>query len=272
MPRFTIYLLTGFLASLLLYALIQGFPTSQAAKDPAAQIKEAEAAYKAGEASTTVAERNQAFNRALTLYTNLEQQFHPDLGNGKLFYNIANSYYQLSDYPQAVYYYYRAAALAPLDSKIQHNLQRALEKLNLSYSAPSSLSGESFSLSILLSLPQRLMLLFWTIILLFCLISLFIWRPMRGLKIAIWALAAVALYFLLNVGYARFLAPQEGVLVKATSLYRDAGLQYAKTSSEPLPAGMKVQIIHVHESGKWLKIMSPTGSLGFLPSESIRLL
>ena len=110
------------------------------------------------------------------------------------------------------------------------------------------------------------------IAILFGLASLYIWRRSTWLKPAIAAVAAIALFLLGSLFYTRFIAPQQAVLVKSSVLYRDAGEQYAKVSAEPLPAGLKVEVITVREKGDWLKILSPDGSLGYVESDSIRLL
>ena len=73
---------------------------------------------------------------------------------------MANSYYQLDETPLAVYYYYRAKALAPRDSAIAFNLSQALHKLNINQPESSPLSGNLFALASFLSLPERLELFF----------------------------------------------------------------------------------------------------------------
>lgn len=270
MHRALIYFFSGLLASFILYVILQGLPTSLPPADPSKTLKEAEAAYKQGEEAQTVDERKVAFNRALTLYTNLEQQFHPTLGNGRLYFNLANTYYQLEEYPFAIYEYYRSLALAPRDENSLQNLSQALKKLKLTPQNTST--SQLFSLSSFLSLPQRLSLFFWTFVALFALLSLFIWTRKPALKPLIVVAALASLFLLCSLGYSRYFAKQEAVLVHSSTLYRDAGLQYDKITQEPIPAGTKVEVITIVPSGQWLNILTPEGTLGYVPSDAIKLL
>lgn len=266
-----LYLLSGFLASLVLYVLIQSLP-NQFLGNPQQLLEEAGQFYQLGETATTVSERKEAFNSALSRYLDLEKKYKPHYGNGKLYYNIANSYYQLDELPLAIYYYYQAFKLAPRDVQTQHNLSQALQKLHLNQMPPELLSGQTLTLGTILSLPQRLCLFFWTVVVFFLLASLSIWRPFSWLKLALALVGIVALFLLGTLVYNRFISVQEGVLVQASSLYRDAGTQYAKASNEPLPAGLKVEVVSIRNDGSWIKILSPDGALGYVSSEAIKLL
>lgn len=270
MERVFIYLLSGFVAATALFLLIQGLPSGPLPDDPASMLHQAEHFYRSGETAQTADERKKAFNQALELYSDLEQKYQPEFGNGKLYYNIANTYFQLDDLPLSIYYYNRALALSPRDPAILRNLARAQQKLNLTVAPPAPLSWKA--LASYLALPERLNLFFWTIFLLFVLTSLFIWRRSPWIKPLIGIAAAVSLVMLISLFYSRYIAPQEGVLVKPSVLYRDAGTQYAKVNPEPLQAGLKVEVVSVRESGAWLKILSPDGSLGYVPGEAIKLL
>lgn len=272
MERVFIYILSGFVAAVILYVLIQGLPSSPILTDPQTLLREADSFYKTGETAKTVDERQMAFNHSLTLYTNLEKTYHPDYGSGNLYYNIANTYFQLNEIPLAIYYYHRAAGLAPRDPAIQYNLALALQKLHLTVELPNPLSLKTLTLASIFSLPQRLNLFFWTIVACFVLASLYIWRRFTWLKPLIGLFIVLVFLQLCMLFYTRYLASQEGVLVQPTTLYRDAGLQYAKVTSEPLQAGLKVEVISIQETGAWLKILSPDGSLGYVPSDAIKLL
>jgi hypothetical protein len=80
------------------------------------------------------------------------------------------------------------------------------------------------------------------------------------------------LLFLMSLLYSRYVEALEGVLVKSTFLYRDKGKEYAKVLDHPSSTGLKVQILDVQANGTWLKILTPDGTLGYVPAESIRLI
>lgn len=74
------------------------------------------------------------FNQALTLYKKEDK-------SGELYYNLGNTYYQLGQYPWAIFYYYRALSLRPGDIRIENNLKVTQEKLEIPLDIPSSFFG-----------------------------------------------------------------------------------------------------------------------------------
>jgi len=273
MTRFTAILILGIIIAAIVYFITNGLPVHVPEKDPSSLLKEAFTSYSAGEKGTTVAERKNDFNAALNIYKQLDKEYSPNYGNGRLYYNIANTYFQLGEYPWAILYYNRALALMPRNEKVQHNLAIALGKLNLP-SAPETNKTfrHLFFLHYDLSLPERLQGFFISGLILLLFISMFIWWRKSWIKYVIFLSGIVCLLFLLSVGYTRYLEPVKGVLVKAASLYRDAGTQYAKVIPKPLPAGEKVEVLESREDGHWLKILSPNGEVGYVPMDAIRLI
>lgn len=236
-----------------------------------AQLKEAEASYHAGELATTIASRKEAFNKTLELYLTMEEHYEPRFGSGKLYFNIGDTYFQLEEYAWAELYYLRAKALMPRNGKVDGNLSIARNKLSLPNDSISSAFANVFFFHYYLSLSERLQLLFLFILaaLFFCSISL--WANLRGIKTCITISFFLMAIMLLSVGYTRYISPVEAVLVEASDLYRDAGTEYAKVGERPLPGGTVVQVLEVRPDGKWFKILSPKGDLGYAPQETIRL-
>lgn len=239
-------------------------------------IQEAYKSYVDGEKAETIAQREEHFNRALTLYTALEKKFQPRFGNGKLYYNIANNYFQLGEYSTAVLYYYRALKLSPQDERVIRNLSIAQEKLeikpNLTPNENHSFSRQLFFFLPTFSLPQHLQLFFFIGVILFLIISLWIWQRENWLK-------KLAIFFgffwiiqLLSLGFVYYFSPIEAVVITSTSIYRDAGEQYAKASDKPILSGTKVTVIEILQEGKWLKIVTPNDKVGYVPNQAIRLI
>lgn len=251
-------ILIVFLLSLL-YFLIQNLPEEK--------LQDAYKSYASAEKAGTVAQRKEDFNHALSLYTDLEKDYAPEYGNGRLYYNIANTYYQLENYPQAIFYYYRALGLAPNDSKIQQNLNLTLQQLKL-----PAFQQEFSYFTWNIPLPQRLQLFFVGAILLLVFLSIYIWFKgswMKNLSI-LFGICATILF--LSVMYSRYLSPIEGVIMRSTTLYRDAGTQYAKVSETPVLSGSKVIVLDILEEGRWLKIKTPHGDFGYIRQEFIKIL
>lgn len=234
------------------------------------RLKEAEDSYYAAEQAKTVANRQEGFNRALKFYKELEAEYQPEFGTGKLYFNLANSYYQLEEYPWAILYYYKASALMPREVKVAQNLKSALNKLSLSNESKQNVFDQIFFFHHYLSLPERLQLFF-----LFALVALFfaswkIWLKKRWINFILFVSLLFASLMLLSVSYTRYLTPLEGVIVRSTNLYRDAGVQYAKATDQPIPSGTKVEVKDVLlRNGKWLKIATPEGQFGYVPNDSI---
>ncbi|MGA8165062.1 MAG: hypothetical protein WB791_08585 [Waddliaceae bacterium] len=241
-------------------------------KNPEYQLKEAYREYVKGEKAGTAGERRAAFNRALSLYTDLEREPPPAFGNGKLYYNIANSYFQLGQYPWAVYYYYRALALMPRNDKVVHNLSVALNKLDLRAGEEQLIFSRIFPFHHYLSLPERLQVFFGLGLLTLVLGSLYLWSRRSWLRKTAILTAVLTGVMLLSLGYSHYIAPIEGVIIRSTALYRDAGEQYAKVRDAPILSGSRVEVLDVLREGRWLKVMTEKGDLGYIPHDSIRIL
>jgi|694.fasta_scaffold05433_6 tetratricopeptide (TPR) repeat protein len=269
------YVFGGFILALAMYFLAYGFPAWPQKRAPSLEeIKQAESDYSAGENAKTIFERKQAFNKALRAFQQLEQHYQPDYGNGQLYYDLGNTYYQLGEYSLAVYYYERALALEPGSSDALNNLNQALNKLGLnpSQADQGSLFHSVFFFHYFFSLPQRLTLFFAFTLLTFFLLSFGIWYGWRWISFPIALTGAASLLFLGSALYSRYLAPVQGVVIQGTTLYRDAGEEYAKVTDKPLSPGIKVEILDYRQEGKWLKILTPEGTLGYIKQDAVRIL
>ena len=234
------------------------------------ELKHADDSYYAGEQAKEIAARQRNFNLALKYYKSLEATYDPAFGSGKLYFNIANTYYQLREYPWAVLYYYKAMALMPRDNKAERNLKIALDKLSLKEQVDKSVFDRVFFLYHYLSLPERLQLFFVFAFLTFVFASILIWLRSRWIKTLLILCVIMAGIMLISIGYTRYLSPLEGVIVTSTNIYRDAGTQYAKVTEQPIPSGTKVEVKEIiPRNGKWLKILTPDGEFGYIPNNAI---
>lgn len=236
------------------------------------ELNNAYKSYQKGENASTLGERIDAFNESLAIYKSLEAKYAPTYGNGKLYYNIGNSYFQLSEYPLAALYYMRALNLMPRDEKVKINLEITNNKLDVKRVISDSIFDKTFFFHHSLSLPERLQTLFVLSCALFILGSFFIWKPFFGLKILTGVTVFCFILLLGSVFYSQYIAPSYGVILKANQLYQDAGIQYRKVLDQPILPGTKVTVLEVFQNGKWIKIATPDGSVGFIPSESMQII
>lgn len=232
-------------------------------------IKDAASRYAKGENATTVFQRQQEFNQALQLYLDLETRFDPRSSNGKLYYNIGNTFYQLGEYPFAILYYTRAMALNN-DARIQENLRTAREKAEVEAPKTSASLSSTFSLENWLSFPSRIQLFSITALLGLLLLSLTIWRPQATLRLVSFLFMAVSAFFLLTVLIELFFSPQEAVLVSSENLRKGASPEFASVMEEPIRAGSIVEVVGQEHQGAWLKVIYNGDKIGFIPVKSVR--
>lgn len=233
--------------------------------------EQANAAYLAGEQATTLAERERNFNLAFHHYLTLEERAHPDQGSGRLYFALANSAYQVGAYPWAVLYGERALRLRPYDSAIQANLEKSKQALGLPPSPPPSIWQLFFFWHRKIPLPIRLQLVFVLSLVLFAVLSLAIWLEQANLTRTIFWVSVAWALMLGSVAYTRYVEPLEAVTIQAAVLYRDAGSR-VPVMAAPLLPGSKVHVLQVIDEGKWLKVLTLGGSVGYLPSDVVQIL
>lgn len=249
------------------YLTVAGFSTATE------KLENANRYYLTGIEAKTIAERQDAFNASLSIYQSLNKEYAPISGNGRLYYNIANNYFQLGQYPSALLYYERAKSLMPRDEKIQINLNATKEKLGV-----QNERKEDFFLSKLFffqnrfSIPEQLQILFVLIFSIFFLCSLFIWLKPPFFK-SIIVLGIILMGFtLINLFYAQFVLPVSAISLKSSYLFMDAGNQYSKVINDPLPPGSKLNVLQVIRGGRWIKVETHDGIIGYVPGDSAEII
>ncbi|MBA3815138.1 MAG: hypothetical protein H0X29_01180 [Parachlamydiaceae bacterium] len=237
------------------------------------RLADADNSYRRGEEAKTISDRKVAFNESLQIYQELEKEYHPNFGSGRLYYNIGNTYFQLEEYPWAIFNYLRAQKLMPRNEKVISNLGIAQEKLSIEKTNNKSTAfSKVFFFYTYLSLPERLQVFFLFSLLAFVLTSAVLWFSNSWLKRAMWISLLLLGISVLSLAYSQYFEPVRAVLVQASDLYRDGGTEYAKVGEAPLEAGTEVEVISSLPNGKWLKIVTPKGDPGFVPGETIRIL
>jgi len=233
------------------------------------RLEQAANFYQKGEKATTIIERSQAFNQALDLYLQLDRGHHPRHGNGALYYNIGNTYFQLGEYPRAILYYHRAQALQPRNHQIARNLDVVNQKLELQKGSQTNGLGNFFVFNSLLSIPERIQIFFGLCVLFFGFLIVNTWWPYSQLRIGAIVCGIALSLVSLSLIYTYYFSPIKAIIVRPVEMRRDAGLQYAKVDGKLLSAGMEVEVLSTTSSGDWLKIVTPKGELGFVPQSTI---
>lgn len=239
-------------------------------ENPSAQLHEAQSSYLEAERTKDVAMRKEGFNRSLEKFLALEAKYSPTFGNGKLYFDIGNNFFQLEEYPHALLYYYRAELLRPRDSKVEAHLHLTEKKLGLTPLDKKSAFDWLFFFHTDYSLPERLSHLSVAVLLALIFYSGYMWTKSKVLYTFAIALLSFALLFFASVAYSYLFPNVEGIVIQSGALYRDAGTQYAKVQPEPLLPGTKVRLLNTTMGGKWIKIQTAEGTIGYLPQESLR--
>lgn len=222
------------------------------------------ASYLKGEKSKTVAERRESFNDSLALYSDLESAIpSPD---GRLYLNIGNCFFQLEEYGWAIYYYNMAINLMPREARIRKNLEIAQQKAGLKVEDKTAFFSSQVSIKEKESLFKTSFLI-WVI-----LMSLFIWKRSRNVQRIAFAIGGIVTIWGLTLAYSYAFPEVKGVFVRPAKLHRDAGEQYALVKEELLPQGEKVHVIDVMTDGKWLKVSTSDGTMGFVSHSAIRIM
>lgn len=231
------------------------------------QLNEAYASYMEGMNADTVNEQQEAYNRSLKLYSQLEDQ----PGDGKLFYNMGNVYYELGEYGWAIYYYRMAQQRLPRNDAIRHQLTHALIKQGLPPPIEQPIVKNVLYWQYKLSQPERIQLFLALLGITFICASLYVWNHLESLKIALGLFATCSAIVLGSILYAQYFSPIEVVVVEGYGLYHSPSDESAVVSAEPLIPGTSLRVHDMVDNGSWLQVYLPTGQIGFLPSEAVRV-
>lgn len=251
----------NFLCLLFLFSSLDAFESANI-------VVEANSRYKQGMASTTLLERKQAFNQALTLYLEIEQIHSP---SAHLYAAIADTFYHLEAYPWSILYNYRALKLRPGNELIKKHLFISQAKLGISevYEKPffDFLSFEPY-----FSLKQKLRLFFYLCLATFAVASFLIWHPIKFIRSICYTFFLLSAVLFISLIYSYYFAPIEGILISPTGLYSQPGFNQPQLDQGPLVKGLKVQVLGTTNQGHWLKISANQGMPGFISSNSVRII
>lgn len=224
--------------------------------------------YTQGERASTPEERKKCFNEALTLY--LQQD--SDQPSAELCFNIANTYYQLSEYGYAILYYYKALKINPRFDEARSNLQIALQKVGKPGDTYNFAQNYLLFLHYKLSHNEKAIIVLFMLFFAFAFLSVNLWLPQTVLKklatVALW----IAVAFTISIVWSDYFTHPEAVVVRPVALRRDAGDEYAPVVGTPLLTGTKVVVLSVDSDGNWLKVRSDNDEEGYISKEYARII
>jgi hypothetical protein len=229
------------------------------------------------EANKNLELANKAYNdglydSALVLYQEIAEN---GLESAFLYYNMGNAYFKNNSLPSAILYYEKARKLAPNDEDILYNLGIAntmivdkIEKVpELFYKEWWNYFYNMFDANTWASIS----LVFWIVLLFF--VGMFILTQSRTLKkLSFYA----GLIFLFLTIATLGLSSQKYYFTKEQ---KEAIIFTPTITAKSSPTQNAVDLFVVHEGTKirvldevqdWVKIRIPDGSIGWLPSNSIK--
>jgi len=208
-------------------------------------------------------------NDSLFLLHSLEASFNPEFGSGKLYYDMANSLFQLHDWPFALLYYLKAEKLLPKDA-VQDNLSKTYQAVELEQpKAKGRLSRFLHLFS--LPLPRILQGIGIAAFLSFLALLLFIFWPRKKLLIFSLLPLLFALPLLVSAFYIKYISPLQAILVQGSFLYTHAKTGAPQVSDHFLPLGSRVQVLTVKGEGRFLQVFTENKEVGFIPAQAARI-
>lgn len=210
-------------------------------------------AYQKGIVAPTLAEREKDINQALAFLTESPQ------GGGEYDYNIGNSYYLLEEYPWALYYYLRAQKELPRDQEIKNNIKKTAEQLQIPF--------ESYPTPKFFSHSEEMWIAQGLIGITFLLFLLFIW--LGRFKKTATVLFGLTSFYILFIVFQFYLTPDRAVLVQAAFLIKDPKNLNERVFLDPLPPGTLLEMIGKSDEGEWIKVVQPSGIVGYVSSEKL---
>lgn len=234
-----------------------------------------EAAVATGQHGTT--EAQSLYHSALAGFESLVDG---GVRNGRLFYNLANTYLRLGDVGRAILNYKRALKLMPGDAQIQRNLDFARKRCEVRIRKPatSAMVETLFFWHFSTSTAARCRIalaaycLFW----LLALGSLFLPRRIPALSwlkvttaVLAFAVGASAIWDI------RPSARREGVLISEDIIVRKGNGEYYDPQFEkPLPAGVEFEMLEQRQDvdGRdWYRIQLSDGKDGWIRADQADL-
>jgi len=261
--------LMGWLTVLVAILALGGRVASAESMDRTQVFQEASRFFQEASRAQDQTQSAELYRKAMIRFEKLVQD---GVSNGKLYYNLGNTYFRLHDLGRAILNYRRALAYLPDDDNLRQNLRFA-ERQQPDRIEPQQ---ETMIAKALLfwhydfSARFRLILLAMANGTLWGVLAIALYRRKMP-----WApvLAASLLVLMMSgsLAYDRFWRQAKGVIVAVEAVARKGdGAAYELSFSEPLHAGLTFSL--VEKRGEWLYIELGDGRRCWVPSESAEMI
>jgi tetratricopeptide (TPR) repeat protein len=249
------------------------FPAPSASfanQENAGIFSEANLFFQQANAATTPEEARKLYEKALLRYEKLSR----DVKNGKLYYNIGNTYYVLDDIGRAIVNFRRAEKFIPDDDNLRQNLTYVLSKLqdSIPEKQEEKLLRTLFFWHFDLAHDTRMRLFAVCYIGFWLAAGFMFFSPRPTSRWLAGSLLATTLLFSASLAIEHFTkSPATGVIVAPEIVARQGdGHNYQPSFTAPLHAGTEFRLLEDRKN--WLRVELHDGRQCWLPAQSTELI
>lgn len=228
--------------------------------------------YQNGVEAKSIGERETNFEKALKLYMEeLVALKDKNSDNGYLLYNIGNCYFNLNQLGEAILYYKQALKYLPNEENVIKNYQIACQKrVNpIDIEKSSNLMQTLLFFHFKISLNVKNIIMFALSIIALLLFILGLMTRYIYLKKLFWL--SISLYFIMlgSIYFEIYHPLREGVLMKESLVYQEAGEAYASLIEKPVGEGSMVRVISF--TNGWYKVQLNDGRFGYIKESILKI-
>ncbi len=212
------------------------------------------------------------YKKAVELYSQLLESGRID---ANLYFNIGNTYCKLYDYPNAIYYFEKAAKINPRDGDIRNNLAFAYQKISKKYPDvaipyPNTKLDKVVTRMNLSQWSKSMVIFLWLGVLAFVLYMYLKSNPIKKyVLILTFSLLSGSLFFLsmtfLRIQYDKV---NRFVIVEAENIYSKSDPSYSADNVYILVEGQKLKILD--QTGDWIKVRNGNGDEGWMAMQNAK--
>ena len=191
--------------------------------------------------------------------------------NGHLFYNLGNVYYRLENYGMSMLNYRRAQLLLANDRDLLANIEKLQNKLGLE---DNSLRTKTIIDSVFFWLPYSSPKVLWWVfvvahVVLFLLITWYIWVPRKSLRIVIVSIGAIFIFSSVSLIIKTIRLSEDMAVVTDGTLGLRSGRGEDFVTIVEVPLGDRLIVLEKHE--KWWKVatLGSNSYKGWAPAKQL---
>jgi len=195
--------------------------------------------------------------------------------NGRLYYNLGNTYLRLNEVGRAILNYRRAERFIPADDRLAEGLRvaRSVRRTDIPVAGRSELIHALLFWHYQTTLRGRAVVgmvfyvLFWLAAIGATLRRHEAWRYVLLGSLLLWAMLGCSLA---GSAYAAAHWREGVILVDNVVVTKDPGVGSSPEFKEPLQQGVEFELLERH--GRWYRIRLPNGKSGWIPQETADLI